>query len=92
MKKTYVVFCEEYYFSMNSLSTVLKKKIYNVSYSFKTAEEIRKTMKKTLDSFIDDGELNVKNEILSAYNIRTICLDDKYSFDEAEKIVLNGDY
>ena len=48
MEKTYVVYSEEYYFSINILSTVLRKKVYNVSYNQESAEEVKTMMEEVL--------------------------------------------
>ena len=41
---------------------------------------------------IDNGEINANNEMLTSYDIKIICLDGKYSLEEANKlpIVANG--
>lgn len=92
MENTYVVYCEEYYFSMNTFSTILKKNVYNVSYNQENADNIKSMMGEVLQKTIDNGEINANNEMLTSYDIKTICLDGKYSLEEAKKIVINDDY
>lgn len=44
MDNTYVVYSEEYYFSMKTFSTILRKQVYTVSYNQDEAEEVRRMM------------------------------------------------
>jgi hypothetical protein len=49
-------------------------------------------MGEVLQKTIDNGEINANNEMLTSYDIKIICLDGKYSLEEAKKIVINDDY
>ena len=92
MDKTYVLYSEEYYFSMNSFSTIMRKNVYNVTYNGEAAEELREVIEESLSKAVEAGELNDKNEILSAYEVKTVALDGKLSIDEAKQMVINDDY
>ena len=91
MDKTYVVYCMEYYFNCNFLSTNLKKRVYNVMYNVESAEEIMQMIKEGLQKIVDSGELNANNEILTSYDVKVITLDGKFSIDEAREKVINDD-
>jgi saccharopine dehydrogenase-like NADP-dependent oxidoreductase len=92
MDNTYVVYCEEYYFSMNTFSTILKKRVYNVSYNQESAEEVKSMMEEIMQKNVDLSEINANNEMLTTYDIKIVCLEGKYSLDEAKAIVINNDY
>ena len=92
MEKTYVVYSEEYYFSMNVLSTVLRKKVYNVSYNQESAEEVKTMMEEVLKKSVEAAEVNANNEMLTAYKIEIVCLDKRLSIEEAKSAVIDDDY
>jgi len=92
MNNTYVVYCEEYYFNLNTFSTILRKKVYNVSYNQESAEEVKSMMEEVLQKSMDSGEINANNGILTTYSIKVICLDGVYSIDEAKQMVIDDDY
>ena len=92
MDKTYVVYCEEYYFSMNTMSTVLRKKVYNVSYNMDEAEEVKSMMEEVLNKSVEAAEVNANNEMITTYNIKIIDLGGKLSVEDASKAVINDDY
>lgn len=92
MENTYVVYCEEYYFSLNTFSTILKKKVYNVSENLEVAEEIKNTMDTILQKSVDSKEIDANNEIITTYEIKVICLEGNYSIEEARNLVINDDY
>ncbi len=90
--KTYVVYSEEYFLSMNTLSTVLRKKVYNVAYDSETAEEIKKMMEEVLQRTVNEAKINANNEMLTAYDIKVICLEGELTIDEAKASVIDDDY
>ena len=92
MENTYVVYAEEYYFSLMALSTILKKRIYNISYDKESAEEVKDMMEEVLKKLCESSEINANKEILTTYSIKTICLEGKLSFKEARETVINDDY
>lgn len=92
MENTYVVYCEEYYFSMNTLSTILRKNVYNVSYDQESADKVQMMLDEVLKKSVEASEINANNEILTAYKIETACLDGKLSIEEAKSVVINDDY
>ena len=92
MENTYVVYSEEYYFSMNTLSTVLRKNVYNVSYNQESAEEVKIMLEEALKKSVEASEINSNNEMLTAYKIETVCLDGKLSIEEAKSAVIDDDY
>ena len=89
---TYVVYAEEYYFSLKTFSTVLKKNVYNVSYNQEAAEEVKAMLEEAFQKRVDAGEVNANNEILTTYTIEVKCLDEKLSLTEASKRVIDDDY
>ena len=92
MDNTYIVYSEEYYLNLNTLSPVLKKKVYNVSYDEESAEEVKNMMSEVLQNNVDIAEINANNEILTTYNIKVIRLSGKLSIETAKKVVIDDDY
>ena len=92
MNNTYVVYTEEYYFSLNTFSSLLRKKVYNISYNKESAEEIKELMEESLQELLNSSDINSNNEILTTYKIEIICLDGILSFDDARAAVINDDY
>ena len=92
MGSTYVVYSEEYYLSISSLRTILRKKIYTVSYSKEEADEVKDMMEEVLKKSVKEAELNDNNEMLTTYKIETICLDGKLTKEEAEEAIIDDDY
>ena len=77
---------------MRSLSTVLRKHVYTVSYDKESAEEVKNMMEEVLQKESDAGKLNANNEMLTAFGIQVVCLDGKLSIDEAKQMVISDDY
>jgi len=92
MEETYVVYCEEYYFNCNYLKTILKKKVYNVSYEEKSAEEVLSLIEEVNERIKEKHELNANNEILVSYSCKIIKLEGHKSIEEATNAVINDDY
>lgn len=49
-------------------------------------------MDETLRNTIASGEINAKNEMLTAYNLETVCLEGQHSIDEAKQLIIDDDY
>ena len=92
MDVTYVVYSEEYYFSMNTFSTGMRKRIYNIAYDEESAKDVERLVKDALQKTVDSGELNANNEMLTTFHVEIIQLDKKCSLEEAKKEVLNDDF
>ena len=92
MENTYVVYSEEYYFSMNTFSSVLKKNVYNVTYNEDSASEVKNMIEDTLQKTVEAGDINANNEMLTTFEVKVIPLEGKYSIEDAKKMVVNGDY
>ena len=92
MENTYVVYVEEYYFSVNTLSTILRKKVYNVSYSREAAEEVKAMIEESLKKSVASGELNANNEMLTTYQADVRCLEGRLTIEESKAAVINDDY
>ena len=92
MENTYVVYSEEYYFSMNTFSTALRKNVYSVSYNEESAEEVKNMMEETLQKSVENGEINANNEMLTTFDVKVISLEGKLSLEDAKKMAVNGDY
>ena len=92
MENTYVVYSDEYYFSLNSFSTVLKKRVYHVSYNMDSAEEVKSMMEEVLQKTVDAASFNSNREMLTAYDIKVVTLEGKHSIEEAKELVVDDDY
>ena len=77
---------------MNALSTIMRKNVYNVSYNQESAEEVKSMMEEILQNVVDSSKVNNNNEMLLSYGIKVVCLDGKYSIDEAKSMVIDDDY
>jgi hypothetical protein len=92
LDKTYVVYSEEYYFSAIKFGTILRKRVYSVSYDEEEAQEVNEIMNAALQQTVDEGGLNANNEILTAFSIKTIPLDGRLSIEDAKCKVIDDDY
>ena len=92
MEKTYVVYSEEYYFSVKALSTALRKNVYNVSPNKEDAEEVKYILESVLENMRNNAKVNANDELLTAYHVDLITLEGKYSINEAKDMVIDDDY
>ena len=90
MENTYVVYSEEYYFSVKELRTILKKRVYTVTQNEEDANEIRDMMEEVLKN--DLYHPNNNNEMLTAYDMKIITLEGVLSSDDAKSMVINDDF
>ncbi len=92
MDNTYVVYSEEYYFSGVKFRTIMRKKVYTVTYDETEAQEVCDLMNSTLQQQLDAGEVNDNYEILTTFSVKTIPLEGHLSIDEAKSMVVDDDY
>lgn len=84
--KTYVVYGKEYFFCMNTLTTIEKQNVYNIASSLNEALEIKESLEDMLTNSI--SSMNSKREMLTAFDLDVIELEGNLSLEEAKEQAL----
>lgn len=85
--KTYVVYGKEYFFSMNTLTTIEKQNVYNIASSLNEALEIKESLEDMLANSV--SSMNSKREMLTAFDLDVIELEGNLSLEEAKEQALS---